>query len=341
MMDFQRFINRAGRWIEWCVWGYLAIAVMLFLFMCLAGDHWWLATMLLFGPRWFAAIPLAILLSLVAFCNYRLLIPLCLGALVVFGPFMGFCIGLGKSRNFGSPVIRIFTCNIDSGTFNPDALSRLIKESNADIVALQECPREVRLMLQLPSGWHGVQEGELAVFSRFPLKQGKTYQSMHPSHKWPRESLLECLVQAPGGDLAFYTLHLPSPRYGLQNILDRKTIISLSRKDLLNSETENRWRTAREIEHIVSSQVLPVIVAGDFNMPVESPMYREVWKGYINSFSKTGLGYGWSERSSVRGIPLAVRIDHVLTTNVIVPKMCKVGPDVGSDHLPLIADAWY
>jgi endonuclease/exonuclease/phosphatase family metal-dependent hydrolase len=306
--------------------------------MRFAGEPWWPATMLLFGPRWFAAVPLAILLPLAVFCNYRLLTPLLLGALIVSAPFMGLRVSFGKSGNVGGSAIRIVTCNIDSGSFNADTFSSFIKDASADIVALQESPREVVSKLKLPSGWNGVQDGELAVFSRFPLKRGKAYQTIHPPHKWPRTSLLECFVQAPGGDIAFYTLHLPSPRYGLQNVLDRKTIISLSRKDLLNSETLNRWRTAREIQNIIASQNLPVIVAGDFNMPVESAIYRKVWRGYSNAFSKTGSGYGWSERVSVLGIPLAVRIDHVLTGKGLTPRLCEMGPDVGSDHLPVIAD---
>jgi endonuclease/exonuclease/phosphatase family metal-dependent hydrolase len=319
-------------------YAYPVLVLLALLVMRFAGEHWWPATMLLFGPRWFAAVPLLILLPLAAFNNYRLLIPLFLGALIVSGPFMGLNLGIGKPGNVGTPVIRIITCNIDSGSFNADAFSSFIKEASADIVALQESPREVRSMFKLPSGWNSIQDGELAVFARFPLKQGKTYETMHPPHKWPRTSLLECIIQAPGGDLAFYTLHLPSPRYGLQHVLDRRTVISLSRKNLLDSETVNRWGSAREIQNIIASQPLPVIVAGDFNMPVESSIYREVWKGYTNSFSKTGSGYGWSERASVLGIPLSVRIDHVLTGKGLTPRLCEVGPDVGSDHLPVIAD---
>ena len=297
--------------------------------------------MLLFGPRWLAAGPLVILIPIAVVSNFRLFIPLSLGAVIVFGPFMGFCLNFGNNGTTSRPVLRVITCNIASGAFNADALSWLINESKADIVALQECPRQIRQKLKLPEGWNCIQEGALAVLSRFSLKHGTTYQSMHPPHTWPRDSLLECLVQTPAGEIAFYTLHLPSPRYGLQNILDRRTIISLSRKELLNSETLNRWQTAREIQKITASQTLPVIVAGDFNMPVESPMYREVWGEYSNAFSKTGFGYGWSERSAVRRIPLAVRIDHVLTANGVIPRMCKVGPDVGSDHLPLVAEVLY
>jgi exonuclease III len=73
-------------------------------------------------------------------------------------------------------------------------------------------------------------------------------------------------------------------------------------------------------------------------MPVESTIYRKFWGKYQNSFSKRGFGYGWTERASVRSIPVGLRIDHVLTDKGLTPLVCEIGPDVGSDHLPVITD---
>jgi endonuclease/exonuclease/phosphatase (EEP) superfamily protein YafD len=82
----------------------------------------------------------------------------------------------------------------------------------------------------------------------------------------------------------------------------------------------------------------PVIVAGDFNMPADSDIYRENWQGYANAFSKAGFGYGWTVRGGHRGIVIGARIDHILTDGGMRVLRCETGPDVGSDHLPLIAD---
>ena len=133
-------------------------------------------------------------------------------------------------------------------------------------------------------------------------------------------------------------MHLPSPRYGLQNILDRSTLISLKRKKLLIDETEYRRQKSREIAAIVAALPSPKVIVGDFNMPVESTIYRKFWSGYRNTFSERGTGYGWTERASVRGIPVRFRIDHILMDKGLKPMICKTGPDVGSDHLPVIAD---
>ncbi len=332
---YNRFFH--GR-IAWISWGYLLLVIALWLTLFIGGDRWWPATILLFGPRWFVAIPLVILLPLAAWRSRIMIIPLSLGALIIFGPFMGFSLGLGKTNNPGSPMLRVLTCNTASGAIHADELSMLIEDTHADIVALQECPRDVKSKLNLPDDWNGIQEGQLAVFSRYPLQQGREYQTQHPPHTWPRTSLLEVIMETPAGTIALASVHLPSPRYGLQTLLDRKTGLRLSRKGLLIKETEGRRQTALEVQSIIAAQSLPVIVAGDFNMPADSSIYREVWKGYTNAFSAAGFGYGWTERTSVRGIPLRIRIDHIVTGSGFGIQNCKVGPYVGSDHRPLIAE---
>jgi endonuclease/exonuclease/phosphatase family metal-dependent hydrolase len=162
--------------------------------------------------------------------------------------------------------------------------------------------------------------------------------SIDPTHSYPRGTALQVVAKLDDSQLAFYSVHLTSPRYGLQNVLDRRTLINFSRTGLLVEETGRRWKTAQAVQGVVASQNLPAIIAGDFNMPTESALYRKVWGGYANAFTRTGLGYGWTERADVKGVPVRVRIDHVLSTAGLEPRLCKVGPDIGSDHLPLLAD---
>jgi hypothetical protein len=44
--------------------------------MLAAGDRWWTASMLLFGPRWLLSLPLFLLVPAAAVFNRRLLLPL-------------------------------------------------------------------------------------------------------------------------------------------------------------------------------------------------------------------------------------------------------------------------
>jgi endonuclease/exonuclease/phosphatase (EEP) superfamily protein YafD len=91
------------------------------------------------------------------------------------------------------------------------------------------------------------------------------------------------------------------------------------------SEATRRW---------ISRSPRPVLVAGDFNLPVDSVVYRRSWSWLTNAFSQAGTGFGSTKFTRWHG----VRIDHVLGGPGWHCRRCWVGPDVGSDHRPVIAD---
>jgi endonuclease/exonuclease/phosphatase (EEP) superfamily protein YafD len=75
-------------------------------------------------------------------------------------------------------------------------------------------------------------------------------------------------------------------------------------------------------------------VAGDFNMPIESAIYRRDWADFHNAFSEAGFGWGWTKWTRLFG----VRIDHVLSRDGLVCTRAWIGGKTGSDHRPLVAD---
>ncbi|MDD5104811.1 MAG: endonuclease/exonuclease/phosphatase family protein [Desulfuromonadaceae bacterium] len=321
------------------VYTYAAVVLVALFFLHVGGDRWWPGTYLLFGPRWIFIVPLPFLLIAAVLINRRMLVLLICCAVAVFVFLLDLRMSfLGESRNRKN-VIRVLTCNVGYTSFDLARLLPVLQSSAADIVALQECP--IGLKEKIPGNLHVVQKGELVIISRFPIREVASLNAMHPPHKWPRLGALHCVVSVPGRDISFVTVHLPSPRFGLQNMMDRNSVISIARRKLLDDETANRTNTARAVQALVATSGLPVIVAGDFNMPIESAIYKDVWSGYANAFSKVGRGYGWTEFNRFRSIPIAVRIDHILTGKTAVPLVCAVGPDIGSDHLPLIADIGY
>lgn len=313
---------------------YLVLVLAAWILLYAGGDRWLPATLLLFGPRWLLSLPLVLLVPLSAWCERRQLMVLAVAAVITFGPVMHFCVPFVRAASESS--IRILTCNVGGPGLDTGKLRRLIQESAADIVALQECPREIAASM-FP-GWSVFQEQSLVIASRFPIAPGQKRQAKHPPHAWPRFSLLQCRIDTPEGELSFCSVHLPSPRYGLSSLLDRRVFLNPYRAKMLNEERELRRKTSREIEGLVRTDSVPVIVAGDFNMPVESAWYRESWADYSNAFSKAGFGYGFTEKIEMRGFQYKVRIDHILTRGRLQAAGCRVGPDVGSDHLPLIAD---
>jgi endonuclease/exonuclease/phosphatase (EEP) superfamily protein YafD len=76
-----------------------------------------------------------------------------------------------------------------------------------------------------------------------------------------------------------------------------------------------------------------LLIAGDFNLPPESAIFRASWGGYTDAFPAAGCGYGYTKFTRWWG----ARIDHVLAGAGWQVRDCTVGPDVGSDHRPVLA----
>ena len=152
-------------------------------------------------------------------------------------------------------------------------------------------------------------------------------------------NLLSCGVTLPTGELRFATVHLQSPHQGIAHVLDRSTGIRPSRANLIAREIAARWEESEELAAQLAGDGRPDMVVGDFNLPVESPIYRSYWSTWWDAFSAAGWGLGGTEwPKATAGIPFGIRIDHILSGPRWRPTRCWLGPDVGSDHLPLIAD---
>ena len=70
----------------------------------------------------------------------------------------------------------------------------------------------------------------------------------------------------------------------------------------------------------------PLILAGDFNMPADSTVYRATWGRFNNAFSRSGFGFGHTERPGSFGWLFGVRIDHILSGPHWRPCRCWVRP---------------
>lgn len=319
-----------------CTWSYMGVVLALWLLLRFAGDRWWFATVILFGPRWLCALPLAVLLPAAGLLRRRLLWVLGAAAIMVFGPVMGFCIPWARLVASDVSSLRVLTCNLKGKCTDNEALEKLIEETMPDIVALQGCWREVRI--HWPAGWHVCQVAELVVASRYPVvHQGADHRWLLRGH-WPYTDILRCTVQAAGRDIDFCSVHLLSPHQGLEAVLDRRTLLRPSDSPTLDAEIDQRRLESEDAYHWARNSAAPTILAGDFNLPVDSAIYRRYWANLRNAFSDAGLGFGYTEWPRIRGQFFGVRIDHVLTSPGWRCRRCWVGPDVGSDHRPLIAD---
>jgi endonuclease/exonuclease/phosphatase (EEP) superfamily protein YafD len=273
---------------------------------------------------------LVVLGPLAGFVRRWMLVPVVAAAMLVLGPIMGFCLPWARLAAPRRPAIRVLTCNLKGHCKDNPALDALIRDAVPDIVALQGCWHQARV--RWPEGWHAIQQGELLVASRYPLRE------VMPPQNEKRGFVLTCLIATPEGEIAFATLHPRSPHESFNGVLDHRIILRPSQSEQLEEDIGDRWRDAEQTTQFLENGCQAKIIVGDLNLPPESAIYRTFWARYRNAFSEAGLGFGYTEWPRMRRLRFGIRIDHILSTSDWQPRRCWVGPDVGSDHLPLIAD---
>ena len=307
-----------------------------------AGNRWWFATLMLFGPRWVYATPGLVLAPLALALCRKMLWPIGLALVVVLVPIMGFCFPWARLGAATGPRLRVLTYNVKNGAVGCEEMAGLVAQVQPDVVHLQECP--AGFYDATFRGWHVCAEGELLIASRFPLSRRDAARGLEPPHDHPadgarpRQSMLLVCAESPFGEIGLCNVHLPSPRYGLCEVVDRQTVVAPDRKDQLERETANRDGQSAAIANAAAELLPDMIIAGDLNMPSDSTIYRRDWSGYHDAFSSAGLGFGYTILPVYRGLPFGIRIDHVLSGPSWAPVRSWVGPDLGSEHLPLIAD---
>ena len=335
-----RLRGRPAYWLilgtAWLCWGYLTMVIAAWLLLRLAADRWWPVTPLLFGPRWLLGFPLLLLVPAAAILRRKSLWPLLVASALLLGPIMQVCLPWGKSTVANGPRLRVLTCNVNGPRLNSAALTALIAQISPDVVTLQEW--EADSHVAWPSGWHVKHAGQLVLASRHPIESMTTSVRSLPPSEWPPVNSLYAVLRMPFGHIGVCCVHFLTPRQGLSKALDRHTIISPSRSETLSSEIDYRRTESKEVRQQLMRFGEPGVIAGDFNMPGDSNIFREFWTYYQDAFSAVGFGYGHTKYEPIRGWRYGIRIDHILSDEHWHPAHCWVGPDVGSDHLPLIAD---
>ncbi|MDZ7620564.1 MAG: hypothetical protein U1E05_26470, partial [Patescibacteria group bacterium] len=213
--------------LELCIYAYTAAVLLACALMWWAGDRWWLATILLFGPRWVLALPLVGLIPLAIAFRPRCLWPLGLAAAVMLWPIMGLNVPWRTLADSPEADLRVLTFNIDRWNINEQQLAELLVELKPDLVAIQECPRH---RWQVPEPWRVEQAGELLVISAHPILDKAV---SYTRHTWrpPYPNGLYCVVDTPAGVVGFACIHLETPRFGLSAVLDRETVLDLEHTD--------------------------------------------------------------------------------------------------------------
>lgn len=322
---------RFRRWLRVAGWAWIVSVCLLTGLLWGLADRWWLATLFLYGPRWPAAVPCVLLVLLAGVGERRLLVPLAAGLLVCLGPLMG-----GRSgwralagRPDGTPV-RVVSFNM-RGAQNPqwqDVPLRLLG-LQPDLVLVQECVAGLEAAVPRLDGWTVRRDANLCLLTRFPVDSTSLIDVVRTREDGTSGLAAVHHLRVGERSVTVANVHLETPRHGIERVRWGGEITALSRNLLV------RDAGSRRIARWVQAQSDDLLAGGDFNLPVESRIYREHWGWCGNAFSRRGHGFGFT-----RVLPKwSVRIDHVLTCGRSWTAVAaRPGPDLGSDHLPLVVD---
>jgi len=265
---------------------------------------------------------------------------LILAGLVVAGPVMGAQIGwrtMLPAPN-GLPF-RVVSFNADGGRLLAIDLPYVLAAWEPDVVALQECGSELEAAVRATPGWHHHSTNQLCFLSPYPLRDSSVMDrttleavSNSGSGIGGAGAVVRYLIATPSGDVQVTNLHLETPRKGFDG-LAAFNIDQLRENTHLRdieSDLARRW-----VDEGIAKHRAPVVVAGDFNTPVESRIFQAFWsEGLQDAFSRVGRGLGMTKYNGW----IRARIDHVLTGAPWYVRRTEVGSDLGSDHRPLIVD---
>jgi vancomycin resistance protein VanJ len=318
------------------VWGYLVLVLIVFSIVHFETDRWWLGTALSCGPKWPGLVPLALLVPLAAVLRARLLLPLIASALVYLFGIMGLCVPWpwDAAQAVPTEMVTMMSWNAEGGATDWKSVRQLIDNEDIGIVALQDSGQAIESVL--PEGWHVAHAEGLILASRYPIKDQQIWRREQLPPTRQQAVALYALIDRPEGPLAVCCIQLGSPFGEPNGLLDRASISNLNMPDQIQLLDYWRDRESEELSKWIAGLPQIDVIAGDFNMPVESQIYRRWWNGYVNAFSKVGSGFGWTRLANCGRIRFGLRVDHVLVADSWAAANCKVGPKITSDHMPVI-----
>lgn len=94
-----------------------------------------------------------------------------------------------------------------------------------------------------------------------------------------------------------------------------------------------RNRQLTRLAEIVQQAEIPVVILGDLNITPWSPHFADFLEAA--ELQDSGRGFGLQPTWPAGNRLLQIPIDHCLVSSGVLMEERRVGPDVGSDHLPL------
>lgn len=290
----------------------------------LTGYCWWPVAFFSNSLPWtllFAPLILVILTAMHRRCRALLAGIVTAALLVWYGPLL--VPKPAASCFFPCDSLTVLQYNIAEGRTPLDDLLHTLRESEADVITLQEVETSQAEIIHkdlLDVYPYQIAEinGGAGLLSRYPIRE-------HSYLDLSGRSYLRADLDINGQALVVVSAH-PEVAY----------------MDLQNWNYSSRSRSALISLADIASRGTPMLIAGDFNMVDQSADYDIMLQaGLHDVFREQGWGFGptYPTKHAVAPIRMTpfLRIDFIWHTSHLRTLRAWVGADSGSDHLPVFA----
>lgn len=240
--------------------------------------------------------------------------------------------------------LRILSYNTGQDLPDYDEVDKLVRESGADIVILQEITHDYitgywpEMLAMYPYQVYGPLQGEkqvgMGILSRYPVIELSNFKLADNGLVFQQRAL----VNIDDRVVALYNIHLTFPwiRVRPDPVFSRLPWFVYD-DEVLREEVDN-------LAMLIRNEQIPVIAAGDFNLTDQSSDYQRITSLLIDSYRDVGFGLGctWPDNLvpalGIRpAIPL-VRVDYIFHSGGIRSVAADVLQSNGSDHRPVVVD---
>lgn len=222
-----------------------------------------------------------------------------------------------QSATSAEPV-KLMLANVLASNGNAERFIELVKKEQPDVLLMQEAtPAWLALLEQIDAAYpYKLSEPRddpfgIALYSKFPLDSSAIIEA--PPHGYP-----DLLARAIIGSarVTIISSH-PSPPLGSANYGAR------------NLGLDNAAKLA-------ARSPAPLIVIGDLNTTMWAHHYRRFVQ--VSGLRNARRGFGIEPTWPLFLLPAMIPIDHCLVSDDITVTDFRTGPNIGSDHLPIIVE---
>lgn len=216
----------------------------------------------------------------------------------------------------GGQALTLVQLNLYYRNGHTDKVVRMIRDRHPDLVTLQELSsRNQSILATLAKDYPSQSRcffagvGSVAVLSRFPTAPGQSSGCV------PNDGLAWVRVMVGDRPLTVASIHLRWP-YPFGQV-----------------------RQINRLEPYLKALPRPVLIGGDFNAATWSHAVDRIEQA-ADVKSVGGLRFTLHKLpfpSAPSWTSVGLPIDHVLLPRGMTPNIVDLGPDVGSDHLPVVA----